>query len=131
MHRDANIRRPAIGEPRFVPTRDYSDSNTEKSTPSYKTTTDYSNSQHFLSIANSKMMRDRTTYQYNLGSFSRQITTSSPEAQTWFDRGFVWSYAFNHEESARCFERAIDEDANCAMAYWGVSYSYRYQMMWD
>lgn len=65
-------------------------------------------------------MRDPASYQYNLGSFHRKITTSSSHAQTWFDRGLIWSYAFNHEESARCFERATSEDPACAMAYWGV-----------
>ena len=61
------------------------------------------------------------SYQYNLGLFQRTITTSSPAAQTWFNRGLIWCYAFHHEESARCFERAIAEDPGCAMAYWGVS----------
>jgi hypothetical protein len=65
-------------------------------------------------------MPDSTSYQYDLGSYHRKISTSSPESQTWFDRGLVWCYAFHHEESARCFERAISEDSSCAMAYWGV-----------
>jgi len=60
------------------------------------------------------------SYSYNLGAYHRTVSTSSPTAQKWFDRGLVWSYAFHHEESARCFEMAIDEDAKCAMAYWGV-----------
>ena len=65
-------------------------------------------------------MHDSTPYRYDLGSFHRKISTSSPKAQEWFDRGLVWCYAFHHEESARCFERAIDEDSTCAIAYWGV-----------
>jgi hypothetical protein len=65
-------------------------------------------------------MRDSLSYQYNLGSYGRKITTSSEAAQVWFNRGLVWSYAFHHEESARCFEKAINEDSSCAMAYWGV-----------
>jgi hypothetical protein len=60
-------------------------------------------------------------YNYNLGYFRRKITTSKPTAQIWFDRGLTWCYAFHHEESARCFARAINEDPDCAMAYWGVS----------
>jgi hypothetical protein len=65
-------------------------------------------------------MSDLISYQYDLGSYSRKVTTSSEAAQTWFNRGLVWSYAFHHEESARCFERAINEHPECAMAYWGV-----------
>lgn len=61
------------------------------------------------------------SYQYNLGRYHRKVTTANAQAQVWFDRGLIWSYAFHHEESARCFERAIAEDPGCAMAYWGVS----------
>jgi hypothetical protein len=60
-------------------------------------------------------------YQYNLGSFHRKVSTGNAEAQLWFDRGLIWCYAFHHEESARCFARAINSDPTCAMAYWGVS----------
>jgi hypothetical protein len=35
---------------------------------------------------------------YDLGSYSRPITTTSPDAQLWFDRGLIWVYAYNHEE---------------------------------
>ena len=62
------------------------------------------------------------SYQYNLGAYHRKVTTANAEAQVWFDRGLIWSYAFHHEESARCFEKAIAEDPGCAMAYWGVSW---------
>lgn len=60
---------------------------------------------------------------YDLGQFHRQITTSSPESQLWFDRGLIWCYGFNHEEAAKCFQRAIATDENCAMAYWGLAYA--------
>ncbi|KAK0387665.1 hypothetical protein NLU13_3910 [Sarocladium strictum] len=59
---------------------------------------------------------------YNLGSFHRPISTTSRDTQTWFDRGLVWSYGFNHEESARCFQKAILHDQDCAIAYWGLAY---------
>jgi hypothetical protein len=60
-------------------------------------------------------------YRYNLGKYHHKVSTKIERAQLWFDRGLIWCYAFHHEESARCFERAIDEDVECAMAYWGVS----------
>lgn len=59
---------------------------------------------------------------YNLGSFHRPITTTNPETQTWFDRGLIWTYAFNHEEAAQCFSKAISLDPSCAMAHWGLAY---------
>ncbi|OAL54370.1 TPR-like protein [Pyrenochaeta sp. DS3sAY3a] len=73
------------------------------------------------------------SYKYNLGSFRREVTTSSSKAQRWFDRGLTWSYAFHHEESARCFENAINEDPKCAMAYWGLAFALgpNYNKPWD
>ncbi|XRM47094.1 hypothetical protein ABZX51_010095 [Aspergillus tubingensis] len=60
---------------------------------------------------------------FNLGSYHRPIATSSPAAQRWFDRGLLWSYSFNHGEAARCFERAVECDPTCALAYWGIAYA--------
>jgi len=60
---------------------------------------------------------------FDLGSYRREVTTKHPDAQKWFDHGLIWSYAFNHEESALCFERAAAIDTQCALAYWGLAYS--------
>ncbi|KAL7925792.1 hypothetical protein ACQKWADRAFT_282996 [Trichoderma austrokoningii] len=70
---------------------------------------------------------------YNLGDLHRAVSTSSPVTQTWFDRGLVWCYGFNHEEAAKCFERAVAHDPRCAMAYWGLAYSLgpNYNKPWD
>lgn len=58
-----------------------------------------------------------------LGAYSRKITTSSPEAQAFFDQGLNLIYGFNHDEAARSFAKAIEFDAACAMCYWGVAES--------
>ncbi len=63
------------------------------------------------------------TYDYDLGAYHRAVTTNSPEAQLWFDRGMVWCYGYNHEEAVRCFERAASADPDCAMAHWGIAYA--------
>lgn len=70
---------------------------------------------------------------YNLGTYHRRIRTSSEEAQTWFDRGLIWTYGFNHEAAANCFESAISYDSNCAMAYWGLAYALgpNYNKPWE
>jgi tetratricopeptide (TPR) repeat protein len=60
---------------------------------------------------------------YDLGAYSRRITTKSPEAQTWFDRGLNWIYGFNHAEAIKCFAKALEHDPGCAMAHWGISYA--------
>jgi tetratricopeptide (TPR) repeat protein len=59
----------------------------------------------------------------NLGTFSRTITTSSPDAQAYFNQGLRLIYAFNHDEAARAFAKAIESDAACAMCYWGAGES--------
>ncbi|AVH60587.1 MULTISPECIES: hypothetical protein [Streptomyces] len=70
---------------------------------------------------------------YDLGTHSRRVTTSSPSAQTWFDRGLIWAYAFHHEEAVSCFEAAAAADADCAMAYWGFAYALgpNYNKPWE
>ncbi|MGV0873889.1 tetratricopeptide repeat protein [Mycolicibacterium sp. XJ879] len=70
---------------------------------------------------------------YDLGGYHRPTDTTVPEAQTWFDRGMVWAYAFNHDEAIRCFERALDLDPELAIARWGIAYSVgpNYNKGWD
>ncbi|MGH1491028.1 MAG: tetratricopeptide repeat protein [Acidimicrobiales bacterium] len=70
---------------------------------------------------------------YDLGTYSRSVTTDSAEAQLWFDRGLNWLLGFNHGEAIACFERAIEADPNCAMAHWGVAIGIgpNYNMAWD
>ena len=60
---------------------------------------------------------------YDLGSYSRNISTSSPEAQLWFDRGLNWNYAYHHEEAIECFKKALEHDPDCVMAHWGIAYA--------
>lgn len=63
------------------------------------------------------------TEYYDLGSYSRPVSTDSKDAQTWFDRGLLWCYAYNHDESVACFKQALTFDPDCAMAYWGIAYA--------
>ncbi len=73
------------------------------------------------------------TYPFDLGSYARRTSTASAEAQGWFDRGLIWSYAFNHEEAVVCFERAIASDDRFAFAHWGLAYAIgpNYNKQWD
>ncbi len=70
---------------------------------------------------------------YNLGSYSRPITTAAPEAQLWFDRGLNWLFGFNHAEAIACFQKALERDPACAMAHWGISYAAgpNYNLPWN
>ena len=70
---------------------------------------------------------------YDVDVYSRPITTSSSEAQLWFDRGLVWTYGYHHEEAIECFKKALEHDPDCAMAQWGVAYAAgpNYNMPWE
>ena len=60
---------------------------------------------------------------FDLGPYTRKITTSSPDAQMWFDRGLNWTFGFNHGEAIKCFQKTLEHDPQCAMARWGISYA--------
>src|SRR5262245_34014768 len=60
---------------------------------------------------------------YDLGSYTRKITTAIPEAQLWFDRGLNWLYGFNHAEAIACFQKTLEHDPGCAIAHWGIAYA--------
>ncbi len=47
------------------------------------------------------------------------VTTSSAEAQRFFDQGIALTYGFNHTEAMRAFKEAARLDPDLAMAYWG------------
>lgn len=70
---------------------------------------------------------------YDLGTYCRKITTSSPTAQMWFDRGLIWVFAYHHEEAIACFQRAIEADPQCIMAHWGIAYAIgpNYNKPWE
>jgi tetratricopeptide (TPR) repeat protein len=57
----------------------------------------------------------------NLGRYSYRVTTTSSDAQRWFDQGLRLVYAFNHAEAQRAFREAARHDPGCAMCYWGIA----------
>ena len=69
---------------------------------------------------------------FDLGDYSRKVS-SKQQCQTWFDRGMVWLFAYNHEEAISCFEKAIEADKECAFAFWGIAYAIgpNYNKHWD
>ena len=77
-------------------------------------------------------MSTATAY-FDLGAHHRDVSTTSETAQTWVDRGLNWTYGFNHEEAILCFEHALEEDPNCAIAHWGIAYCIgpNYNKLWE
>lgn len=61
---------------------------------------------------------------YDIGDFHYAVSTESDQAQLWFDRGLAMCFGFNHEEGARCFQRALQHDPELAMALWGMAYAW-------
>lgn len=61
-------------------------------------------------------------YPAQLGDYFQHIATASKEAQTWFNRGWVWASAYHREEACFCFSEAAKADPDCAMAHWGIAF---------
>lgn len=57
----------------------------------------------------------------DLGDYSLKVTTTSPEAQRYFDQGLRFLFGFNHGMAIRSFQEATERDPECAMAHWGVA----------
>jgi tetratricopeptide (TPR) repeat protein len=58
-----------------------------------------------------------------LGSHQLKVTTKSPKAQRYFNQGLAFLHGFNHSAAIRSFRAAIENDPECAMAHWGISFA--------
>ncbi len=56
-----------------------------------------------------------------VGNLHHPTSTTSAEAQKFFDQGLRLIYAFNHDEANRSFQRALQLDPKFAMAWWGIA----------
>jgi len=54
-----------------------------------------------------------------LGNVHFPVTTTSEDAQRYFDQGLALAYAFNHAAADLAFTEAATHDPDCAMCYWG------------
>jgi tetratricopeptide (TPR) repeat protein len=61
-------------------------------------------------------------YSVGLGTFSRPISSKSPEAQAYFNQGFQLMYGFARAEAGRSFREAERRDPDCAICYWGEAW---------
>jgi tetratricopeptide (TPR) repeat protein len=60
----------------------------------------------------------------NLGRYHRAVTTTSPQAQAYFDQGLRLVYGFNHYEAQAAFREALRLDPTCGMCAWGIALTY-------
>ncbi|HSR50335.1 MAG TPA: hypothetical protein VLV83_05865 [Acidobacteriota bacterium] len=63
-------------------------------------------------------------YEKALGPFTRPISSSSKEAQQYFDQGFQLMYAFSKQNATRSFREAHKFDPECAICYWGEAWTW-------
>jgi tetratricopeptide (TPR) repeat protein len=63
----------------------------------------------------------KITLMPGLGTLHHPVTTANKEAQLFFDQGFTFMYAFNHDAAYYSFKKAAEIDPQLAMAYWGMA----------
>jgi len=63
-------------------------------------------------------------FEVGLGTFSKPMSSSSREAQAFFDQGFQMMYAFAKPEAVRSFREAWKRDPDCAICYWGEAWAW-------
>jgi hypothetical protein len=61
---------------------------------------------------------------FNLGTWTHPVTTTSPDAQKYFDQGLLLCYGFNHAQAITSFQQAAALDSTLAMAQWGIALAY-------
>jgi tetratricopeptide (TPR) repeat protein len=73
-----------------------------------------------------------------IGNLHEEVTTSSSQAQAFYDQGLDYLYGYDWIEAARSFHQALRLDPNLAMAYLGLSRVYTQlqdnsaaRMAWD
>ena len=57
-----------------------------------------------------------------LGPINFEITTNSPQAQKYFNQGYMLAWGFNHAAADLAFNEGAINDPDCAMCYWGSAF---------
>jgi tetratricopeptide (TPR) repeat protein len=63
-------------------------------------------------------------YAVGLGRYTRPVTTTSAEAQAYFDQGVQLLYSFTPEDAARSFREAQKRDPSCALCSFGEAWAW-------
>lgn len=74
------------------------------------------------SMGDDAAIAECAAYPLDVGDYRRpDIATRFPETGEWFHRGINWMFTFHHEESMRCFRKALALEPDFAMAHWGIA----------
>src|SRR5260370_7547333 len=74
-----------------------------------------------MALASASVDTTQEPFFEGLDSYTRPITTKSPEAQKYFNQGLNFYFGFNHGAAIRAFQAAETIDPDCAMAHWVVA----------
>jgi tetratricopeptide (TPR) repeat protein len=67
------------------------------------------------------ILQRRVSLRDGIGRANERVTTSSAEAQAFYNQGLAYLHSYVWIEAARSFNEALRHDANLAMAYVGLS----------
>jgi tetratricopeptide (TPR) repeat protein len=74
-----------------------------------------------VALASARIHGAQEPFFDGLGTYTRTITTTSPEAQKYFNQGLNFYFGFNHGAAIWAFKAAATLDPDCAMAHWGIA----------
>ena len=57
----------------------------------------------------------------DVGAVHQKVTTSSPDAQTFYDQGLTLLHHYSFIDAARSFRQALRSDPDCAMCWMGLA----------
>src|SRR5262249_53648039 len=70
------------------------------------------------------LIRRPIRLRHGIALVHESVTTSSQNAQRYYDQGLTFLYAYDWIEAARFFTQALDRDPKLAMAHLGLSYAF-------
>lgn len=71
-----------------------------------------------------EILQRPTKLREGIGTVNEVVTTTSREAQAFYNQGAAYLHSYLWIEAARSFNQALHHDPNLAMAYLGLSYAY-------
>ena len=71
-----------------------------------------------------ELLQRPITLREGIGKVNDVVTTSSEEAQAFYNQGLAYLHSYIWIEAARSFNQALRHDSKLAMAYLGLSYAY-------
>src|SRR5215467_9226666 len=78
----------------------------------------------YIGWISAEILNRPVTLQQGIGKIHEPVSTSSRQAQLFYDQGLAYLQSYVWVEAARSFHQALRSDPRLAMAYVGLSYAY-------